>query len=126
MRAYLAAGESGVRELRETGSLTAPAYVVTAAMRAAEPTADEEDLEYDAARLAEEELRRTGAVVVVVAADVPEACVGEDPRLDVGTVPASSVVSFHVAEHGAPAEEELLWFDASELEDVLAYLDRGR
>lgn len=128
MRAYLAAGEPGVRELRETGSLTAPGYVVTDAMRAADPRADEEDLEYDAALLAEEELRGSGAVVVVVAADVPDALAtsaGEDARIEPGPVPASSVVSFHVAEHGAPADEELLWFDATELEDVLAYLARG-
>ena len=127
MRVYLAAGPEGVRALRETGTLEAPGYVVTSGMRAADPRADEDDLEYEAALLAEEALREAGRTVVVVAADVPDGAApqGDSPRIEPGPVPASSVVSFHVAEHGAPADEELLWYDATEIDDVLRYLDEG-
>ncbi|GAB48481.1 DUF6912 family protein [Mobilicoccus pelagius] len=127
MRVYLAAGPDGVRALRETGTLEAPGYVVTAAMRAADPKADVDDLEYEAALLAEEALREAGEPVLVVAADVPDAFEpqGDSSRIEPGPVPASAVVSFHVAEHGAPADEELLWYDATEIDDVLRYLDEG-
>ena len=124
MRIYLAACPAGVRTLKDTGVVTAPGYVVTSGMRGADPGADEEDLEYEAALLAEAALREAGQVVVVIAADVPDTGAGPegDPRVDPGPVPVSSVVSFHVAEHDAPPDEELLWYDVTEIDDVLAYL----
>lgn len=124
VRVYLAAGTDGVRALRDSGELRAPAFFVTPAMRAEDPRADEEDLEYEAALLAEEAAREADAGVVVVAADVPASSVAdvETPPVVLGPVPRSAVVSLHVAEHGGGVEEELLWYDVAELDDVAAYL----
>ncbi|WP_052465879.1 DUF6912 family protein [Mobilicoccus massiliensis] len=121
VRVYLAAGAGGVRSLRDAGTVRAPGYAVTPAMRAADPRADEEDLEYEAALLAEGDLRSRDGAVVVVAADVSRLPAEHEPGAEL-EVPASSVVALHVAEHGASEDEELLWYDATELDDVAAYL----
>lgn len=126
MRVYLAAGVEGVEALRAGEVLVAPAFGVTSDLRQADPSADEEDLEYEAARGAEDYLRERGEVVVVIAAEVPAASeapeCGSAGRLTVEPVRPADVVSFHVAEHGAGPEEELLWYDATELDEVLRYL----
>lgn len=124
MRVYLAAGVAGVNALAEKGAVSAPAFAVSAAMRRAEPTVDEDDLEYEAALLAEEVQRAAGERVVVIAANVLDATEpAEDGAVEIASVPRSRVVSLHVAEDGADEDEELLWFDVTELDQVRAYLE---
>lgn len=127
-RIYLAAGPSGLDELLAQGELSAPGFVVTDAMRVTDSRADEEDLEYEALLAAEEYLRERGEVPVVVAADVASAEVGGGEAdtpiptaqggLEDVLVPRERVVAVHVPEPGAPEDEELLWFDVSELEQA--------
>lgn len=127
-RIYLAAGPSGLDALLTQGELSAPGFMVTDAMRAANAHADEEDREYEALLAAEEYLRERGEVAVVIAADVTSAEVGAgnpaglipDGQGHVTNVlvPRGRVVAVHVPEPGAPQDEELLWFDVSELEQA--------
>lgn len=125
VRVYLAAGPEGVERLRTEGALEARAFAVTSALRTAAPDADEEDLEYEVARIAEDVLRARDEVVVVVAADVADRDVtwpADGVEIALGPVPRSGVVALHVAERGSGPDDELLWYDASELDEVAAYL----
>lgn len=127
VRIYLPAGSADVARLRAGDGVEATAFVVTDAMRAADPRADEDDLEYEACRSAEDAARAAGGPVVVIAADV--ASVGEPDgqgRVEVGVVPLTDVVAFHVEERDAAEDTELLWYDASEIDDVHAYLSDRR
>ncbi|MDO5627522.1 MAG: hypothetical protein Q4G43_04290 [Mobilicoccus sp.] len=123
VRVYLAAGPAGVESLRRDGVCEAPTFAVTPQLR--ETGADEEDLEYEVFRIAEDVARAAGEVVVVVAADVPENAVTwstDGVGVQVGPVPLRAVVSLHVEEDGAGPDDELLWYDAAELDDVAALL----
>ncbi|WP_168581912.1 DUF6912 family protein [Gephyromycinifex aptenodytis] len=128
-RIYLAAGIDGLDRLLQHGELQAPGFIVTDAMRAADERADEEDLEYEALLAAEDYLRQREEVAVVVAADVTPAEIAAVDRAAAGAdeiedeaisaiVPRGRVVAVHVPEPGAPANEELLWFDVSELAEA--------
>lgn len=120
-RVYLSAGTAGLSDLADGGALPAvtPAFAVTAQARSAGPGLDEEELEYEAFRAAEDHLREAGEIPVVVSADVPAAHVvdegdGHRVRLVEG-VELTAVVCLHAAQPGAGEDEELLWYDATEL-----------
>lgn len=111
------------------------AFTVTDAVRAAYPDDDEEDLEYAALWAAADAARRDRptARVVVVAVDAPAAAVRPAGPDAPGTVAddeayavyvgaditLAQVVSLHVEAAGADQDEELDWYDVSELADVV-------
>lgn len=141
-RVYLPLGPTGVRTLhQDKGIRAADGYAVTTALERAHPEEDEEGLEYLAlqdalaAGLAARESRT--ALVVVAAADVPS------DRLDLrapttaaplsrlalrDAVPLGRVVALHVEEPPAGASEEpdLLWYDVTELAEVVRLTASGR
>ena len=94
------------------------------------PIGDEEEWEYAAlceAVAAAGELReKDGAKRVVAAADVdPDWVTGTAPATTWATVevteaiPLRNIVSFHIDEQpGADGAEDLLWYDATELDEV--------
>ncbi len=110
-----------------TGVLTSgslpdrPALAVTQQLRALDPGADEEDLEFEAMCQALDRGRDLGAGArVVAAADVdPRDEAGDGALLADGEpVALGDVVSFHVEEHEGPAGtgyDDLLWYDVTEL-----------
>lgn len=130
MRVYLALGEDGLRALASAGTLDpgrVRAAAVTATVRDAFPDDDEEELEYDAMLVAAE-ISPPGRVVVA-ALDVPSTEVtelsGEDvfAGFEVGLatpVTAARLVSLHVAGPGAGEDDELLWYDVTELDRLAA------
>lgn len=114
------------------------AWGVTGSARADSPDQDEEDLEYEAmqdgvhvALLSADAASRA----LVIAADVPDRAVAAAEEsggafgLEIRETTRARVASFHVTELGADAAEQddtdpaLLWFDASEGTEALAYLD---
>lgn len=114
------------------------AWAVTAEARTDRADQDEEDLEYEALQDAVHVAFTTAehsARVLVLAADIPDRALA--PATDEGgafgvTLRESSrakIASLHVTELGAAAAEAddtdpaLLWFDATEGRDALAYLD---
>lgn len=113
------------------------AWTVTDSARRDFPSEDLEDLEYEALQDAVHVAYGAGdptARALVIAADVPDAVLAE--ASDGGAFgvllrsPAPArIASFHVTELDAAAAEAddtdpaLLWFDAAEASDALAYLD---
>jgi hypothetical protein len=136
-RIYLPMTPDDVRRLadeRVVGPSPLPAYAVTQRLeRSSSPDLVEEELEYAAlSEAAERAARLQGATVtkrVVAAADVDPAWVRgvEDDGLAAvevtEPVPLRLVVSFHVDETaGDQGLEDLLWYDATELDEVLRLL----
>ena len=133
-RIYLPLNAARLRELAAGGVIAGRplrAHAVTEAVRAAQPSGDEEEREYtalcDAASSSRLLLEPGETRRIVAAADVSSSLVHEEPPAEAGTpstvlvteaVPLKRVASFHVDEDGAGEEEELLWYDATEL-DVL-------
>lgn len=122
MRVYvpLLAGE--LEDVLVTGRLPDRAALgVTSPLRALDPGAEDEDLEFEAMCQALDRARDLGAGRrVVAAADVaPREDAGEGALLAHGdAVPLGDVVSFHVEEHeGAigTGYDDLLWYDVTEL-----------
>lgn len=124
--ALLASGEAGPAPL--------PAHAVTPALRADDPDADVEELEYLAFRYAAAEslLLLAGdpdgaARRVVLAADVPAAAVSARPEVGPAAVTVGvpvtleRVASAHVDEPGADPHDdpELLWYAPQELKDLV-------
>lgn len=116
------------------------AWSVTADAQDGRPGEDGEDLEYDALQDAVHVALSSGpdtARALAIAADVPDGVVEaatEDGgafgiRLRTGCV--AKIASFHVTELGAAAAEAddtdpaLLWFDATEGRDALAFFAGG-
>lgn len=119
-------------ESREIAPAPVPAHAVTQRLERALPSADEEVREYAAMSDAAEAAGAlsAGSVVrrVVVAADVDSAWV--DARRGEGSevlstvevtepVPLRLVASFHVDEVPGQGDDELLWYDATELAEVV-------
>lgn len=141
-RVYLPAGRELLEQLSATGRIQAApgaprdVYAVTPALEQAVNSRDVEDLEYAAfchAAEAAHRLRSTpGDRRVVVAADADAAWLTDDAvdgppswvRLT-APVPISRVAAFHIdAERGAAVSDvdDLLWYDATELDEVLDHL----
>jgi len=140
-RIYLPVDTDDLRALHDGASLPPPraAHAVTSALRASLPGADLEELEYAALLAAAGAARRargqTAGRRVVVAADVAtgtirpaDATEGTGPtdgRSDGGlTAPLGlrDVASFHADEQPGGGDEDLLWFDVSELGALLDWL----
>jgi hypothetical protein len=133
-RIYLPLDPAGVRRLaadREAGPAPLRAFAVTDRIERALPDGDEELWEYaalaeaaDAASLA----AGPGDRRVVAAADVEPGWVNVEG--DSGAtvvvrepVPLARFVAFHVDENaGDEGTRDLLWYDATELEEVLRLL----
>jgi hypothetical protein len=126
---------------RALGKAPLAAYTVTDALAAALPTADEEEREYvalsDAAEAAGALRERPGDRRVLAAADVDAVVVTDDSdpghttgRLEgdlsrvrvAEPVPLPRVVSFHVDEVGGEEDEEMLWYDVTELDELRRFV----
>lgn len=136
-RIYLPLLPEAVRRLaadREVGPAPVAAFGVTGRIERADPTGLEEEWEYaalsEAVDAAAELQGTTVAKRVVAAADVDPGVVSPDGTRDaLGAVTVSvavalrQVVSFHVDEEaGNQGMEDLLWYDATELDEVLRLL----
>ncbi|QGN56722.1 hypothetical protein [Nostocoides sp. HKS02] len=133
-RIYVPLTAAGVRRLaadRQIGSGSLRAFAVTGRVERADPTGDEEEWEY--AALTESVEAATAARGsqerrVIAAADVDPTWVQEQGDTPASVqisspVPLSRVVSFHVDESpGDEGMDDLLWYDATELEEVLRLL----
>lgn len=137
-RIYLTLTPGAVRRLataREVAPAPVAAYAVTARLERAHP-ADliEEELEHAAfSEAAEAAIALQGNTIdkrVLAAADVDPAWVQPDGTRDQLSavvisepVPLRLVVSFHVDESaGDTGLDDLLWYDVTELDEVLALL----
>ena len=136
-RIYLPLLPDAVRRLaaeREIGPAPVAAFGVTGRVERADPTGAEEEWEYaaltEAAEAAADLQGTTVAKRVVAAADVDPGSVSPDGSRDalaavtVSTpVSLRQVVSFHVDEEaGDQGMEDLLWYDVTELDEVLRLL----
>ena len=130
-RIYIPLNAAGVRRLaaeRRLGDSQVHAFAVTGRIERADPTGDEETWEYAALTEAVEAaglLRPGRGKRVVAAADVDPTWVQEGGDtagavLVQSAVPLSRVVSFHVDESADDeGMDDLLWYDATELEELL-------
>ncbi|GAA2169333.1 DUF6912 family protein [Pedococcus bigeumensis] len=136
-RIYIPLLPDAVRRLaadREIGPAPVAAFGVTDRVERADPTGLEEEWEYAALTEAAEAAAllqgNTVAKRVVAAADVDPGSVSSDgsreslAAVTVGSpVALRQVVSFHVDEEaGDQGMEDLLWYDATELDEVLRLL----
>lgn len=133
-RIYIPLNASGVRRLaseRQLGDSQVHAFAVTGRVERADPTGDEESWEYAALTEAVEaagQLRPVRGKRVVAAADVDPQRVheGGDTAAAVvveSAIPLSLVVSFHIDESADDeGMDDLLWYDATELEALLQLL----
>jgi hypothetical protein len=149
-RIYIPLNASGLRSLEADRAVTgAPflAHAVTDAVRASAPTAGEDGWEYSA--MSDAALRSASLLTpgesrrMVAAADVaPELVgspaphesltsgdfVGSDGFIDdsavliLDSVALNRIASFHVDADGASEDDELLWYDVTELPVILALL----
>ncbi len=133
-RIYLPLDGAGVRTLRDSrriGSGPVRAYAVTAALERANP-ADrlEEELEFVALVEAADVAREVAGAGkrVVAAADVDSTLVGapaggavdRPSAVDVvGPLELGRFVSLHVDEEAGGADEDLLWYDVTEIDEVV-------
>lgn len=137
-RIYLPLDTARMRELAETRSLARVplgAFAVTGRLERSLPTGDEEEWEYAAmCEAAEAAAAGRGAARtkrVIAAADVDgdwvSEAASEGAALAAVTVSEPvqlrDIVSFHVDEApGADGTEDLLWYDATELDEVIRLL----
>lgn len=136
-RVYLPLTGADVRALRTAGRLASPirAHAVTPALeREHPPSSLEEELEYDAlcdAAAVASELAPTGTRRVIAAADVESVRVAAPARGDegvssavevTGVVELGRIASFHVDERPGGNDEDLLWYDVTELDEVIRLL----
>jgi NTE family protein len=136
-RIYIPLNASGLRSLGTCGALEGapfPAHAVTQAMRASAPTAGQDEWEYaalnDAAQTSAALLTAGESRRIVAAADVSSDCVGSAEPGDSAIESAVSIsdsvalkriASFHVDGDDAQ-DDDLLWYDVTELPVVLALL----
>ena len=137
-RIYLPLDTARMRELAETRSLSRVplgAFAVTGRLERSLPTGDEEEWEYAAlCEAAEAASAGRGAAHtkrVIAAADVDgdwvSEAASEGAALAAVTlseqVQLRDIVSFHIDEvPGADGTEDLLWYDATELDEVIRLL----
>ena len=136
-RIYLPLSASGLRSLSTHGAVEGaplPAHAVTQAMRAANPTGAQDEWEYaalnDAAQTSGALLAAGESRRIVAAADVSSdlVCSAEPDDSDVESAVSISeavalkrIASFHV-DGDALQDDDLLWYDVTELPVVLALL----
>ena len=137
-RIYIPLNAAGLRSLDVDRALTgAPflAHAVTEAVRACAPTAGQDEWEYTAlngaAQSAVSLLTSGESRRIVAAADVTSDLVGPaapaDSTLESAVSISDSVAlrriaSFHVDDDDAGEDDELLWYDVTELPVILALL----
>jgi hypothetical protein len=137
-RIYVPLNASRLRSLDKERALTRVpllAYAVTAAVRAAARAAGQDEWEYtalsDAARSSAALLTSRESRRIVAAADVSSEVVGSPPpesSIDESAVSISEAValnriaSFHVDGDDSSEDDELLWYDVTELPAILALL----
>ncbi|MGE9806886.1 DUF6912 family protein [Janibacter sp. G1551] len=133
-RIYLPLALADLERLRADRSLTGPlnVHAVTPALAAGLPGTDEEEREYvalcDAVEAATGLRARVGDRRVVAAADVVAGVVvpaeGDQPASRM-SLPAGlelgRIASFHIDEVAGADDDELLWYDATELDAVIAF-----
>ena len=141
IRIYIPLNAAGLRRLhadRVVRGAPFPAYAVTDAVRASAPTAGQDGWEYSA--LSDAVLRSAALLApgegrrIVAAADVSPELVGSPAAGDSGdfvedstvlildSVALERIASFHVDDDEAPEDDELLWYDVTELPVILALL----
>lgn len=127
MRVYLPATLPLLRQWRAAGAVPAPTtgFAVTPALRAADPGADEEELEYAATALAAEASARLPPAQgdgrrVVLAVDADAVVRDHEPGAVevVEPVPWRAVAAGLVGADGRSAGAELLWYATQELGDL--------
>lgn len=133
-RVYLPLSTSGLRALAGSGlagSAPVAAHAVTERVVQTSEVNHVEEWEYaalcDAAEASGELRNEAGDRRIVVVADVPDAWVGEaagslSSVVLAQAVPRRLVVSVHVDEVGGGEDDELLWYDVTEIEVLLAEL----
>lgn len=130
-RVFVPASLAGLTELARTGTLPAgTGYTATARLAAALPDLDEEELDYQAMCDAVEAAGRPrGGRRIVVACDVPALALtdADDDSGTLVTMPAgiehTRLAALFVDDPGAGDDEELSWYDVTELADVIASLE---
>ena len=136
-RIYVPLNLTTLANLSRTRELAGPvvaAHAVTSAFERSLPGTDEEEREYAAmcaAAQAASDLRVAAHDRrIVAAADVPPTDVADPvvPHPDslslvdvAGPVRLRHIVSFHVDEIGGTEEVDMLWFDVTELDDVITF-----
>lgn len=137
-RIYIPLNASRLRSLdkdRALGEVPFLAYAVTAAVRAAARVAGQDEWEYtalsDAVRGSAALLTAGESRRIVAAADVSSEVVGSampPSSIDESAVSISEsvalnrIASFHVDADNAEEDDELLWYDVTELPAILALL----
>ena len=137
-RIYIPLNALGLRSLDAVRAIEgAPflAYAVTAALRAASPAAGQDEHEYaalsdavrgSAALLTSWESRRIAAAADVMAELVdpaPDGSIDESAVTISESIALNRIASFHVDDDDADEDDELLWYDVTELPVILALLN---
>lgn len=137
-RIYIPLNASGLRSLdadRAVAGAPFLAFAVTDEVRIAAPTAGQDAWEYvalsdaalcSAALLASGETRRVVAAADVAPELVGSAAPGDDIDASavsiLDSVALKRIASFHVDDDDASEDDELLWYDVTELPVILALL----
>jgi len=136
-RIYVPLNASGLRRLdaeRALGGAPFLAHAVTEALRASAPTAGQDEWEYtalsDAARSSAALLPHRAGRRIVAAGDVTSEIVGPAPDGSIDesavtiteSVALNRIASLHVDGDEAGEDDELLWYDVTELPVILALL----
>lgn len=135
VRCYVPVNLEQLSRLRDDRTLAGPlpAYAVTDAVRAANPSGDEEEWEYAAMQEAARALADDGAPVLIAAVDIERERVREqgaaDARIEVGDVDLPRVAALHLGDdvvtgqpdalEGTGGHVELSWYDTTELSIVI-------
>ncbi|WP_130012097.1 DUF6912 family protein [Serinicoccus sediminis] len=136
VRCYVPLSGERLAALRQDRRLAGPlrATAVTDALRAQEPGADTDELEYAATQVAAAALASSGSPVVLAAVDVDTRLVtapaADDVWIEVASVELPRVAALHLGDDvvtgdasSLPGDEgediELSWFDTTELDHVL-------
>ena len=137
-RVYVPLNASRLRSLdadRALGGAPFLAHAVTEALRDSAPTAGQDEWEYaalnDAARSSAALLTSAESRRIVAAADVtadlvgsawPEGSIDESAVSIAEPIELSWIASFHVDDDHSSEDDELLWYDVTELPVILALL----
>lgn len=141
VRCYVPVSGAQLAALRDERMIAGPlsATTVTEALRAEEPGADTDELEYAAAQVAAVQLAGSGAAVLLAAVDVDAAQVTAAPAagawVEVSAVDLPRVAALHLGDDVVTGDRaqvtdaldqgvELSWFDTTELEHVLELTER--